>query len=283
MPAFAVIDTHVHFWDTDRLTYDWLSGEPLLNKPLLPGDYEEATGAVDVDGLVFVQADCADAEGLAEARWVAQLAEENPVIQAIVAHAALEEGDGVRGHLEQLQEMSLVKGVRRLLQDEHDHEFCLRPDFVKGVRALADYDLRFDLCVRHYQLRAVRELVARCPNVRFMLDHIGKPDIRGREMMPWGEDIRRLAELPNVACKLSGLITEADFKQWRREDLRPYIDHVIEQFGLMRVCYGSDWPVQRLAGTYESWVGALDWAVEEYTEEERRRLYRRNGAQFYDL
>ncbi len=283
MLPFPIVDTHVHLWDTRRLRYPWLAGISLLNRPYLLEDYRQAVGPVQVEKMVFLQCDCDPAQFREEAAWVAELAREEPRLQGMVPWAPLEQGDAVRLDLEWLAAMPLVKGVRRILQSEPDPEFCLRPDFVKGVQALADYGLSFDICIYHFQLPGVIRLVAQCPEVSFILDHIGKPDIRQGLLDPWRDHIRELAGFPNVWCKISGLVTEADHRRWTREELKPYIDHVIEAFGFERVMYGSDWPVALQATDYPRWVETLAWAVEGCSQEELRRLFRDNAIAFYRL
>jgi L-fuconolactonase len=176
-----------------------------------------------------------------------------------------------------------VRGIRRLIQSEPDPEFCLRRDFIAGVKLLAEYDLSFDICVYHHQLGSALELVRRCPEIRFVLDHVGKPDIRAGLMDPWRGHIRELSELPNVWCKLSGMATEADHEAWSREDLQPYIDHVAESFGFSRLMFGGDWPVSTLATDYPRWVETVLWATASRTEAEQRQLFHETAAEFYLL
>jgi L-fuconolactonase len=159
----------------------------------------------------------------------------------------------------------------------------LRPDFIAATRLLPKYNFSFDVCIYHHQFGNVIEFVRRCPEVSFILDHIGKPGIKDNLMQPWKRHIRELSELPNVMCKLSGVTTEADHENWTREQLRPYIDHVIESFGFNRIMYGGDWPVAELAGKYTDWIGVLDWATAGCTPEEKRKLFRDNGIRAYRL
>ena len=236
-----------------------------------------------MDGIIFVEVDAAPGDRLKEAEWVTDLARRDGRIKAIVAAAPLELGEAVRPDLERLAALPLVRGIRRLIQSEPDLEFCLRPNFVTGVKLLAAYDLSFDICVYHHQLGSALELVRRCGQIRFVLDHVGKPDVRTGSMNPWSSHIRELAALPNVWCKLSGMATEADHKFWSRDDLRPYIDHVVESFGFGRLMFGGDWPVSTLATDYPRWVETLLWATASCTEQERRRLFRETAAEFYRL
>ncbi len=286
MPDFPLIDTHVHLWDPRRLRYAWLDSDAILNRAFLPTDFQKACGDVRIEKIVFVQADCQPSQAVDELAWVAGLAESDSFIAGAVAFAPLEKGDAAREDLDRLARHprhALLRGIRRLIQSESDPRFCVRPDFVRGVQLLSTYDLSFDLCILHTQLESTTELVRQCPQVRFILDHIGKPDIKGRVLDPWREQLRSLAKLPNVACKISGLVTEADHAKWTREELLPYIDHVINCFSFDRVMFGSDWPVQRLASDYPRWVETLQWAVDSATVEQKRKLFRENAIATYRL
>lgn len=279
---FTIVDTHVHFWEPRRLRYAWLDDLPTLNRPFLP-DHVPTRGANwNVEALIFVQADCTPERGMKEVEWVMALAASDARIRGIVAFAPLETGRAVRPILEAVNKFPLVKGVRRLIQSE-PLGFSVQPDFVAGVQLLPDYGLSCDLCIRHHQMRAVIQLVRQCPEVSFVLDHIGKPDIKSGLLDPWRKEIAELAALPNVACKLSGLVTEADWQQWKPADLYPYIQHTVEVFGSERVMYGSDSPVVTLAATYSQWIETLLEATQSLSEAERDKLFRQNGAKFYRL
>ncbi len=283
MPGFPIVDTHLHVWDTTRLSYPWLAPIPLLNKPYLLADYDRACGRVAVGKMVFVQAEADFAQYRQETAWVSELAQQDHRLQGIVSWAPLEKGDAARPELEQLAQNKLVKGIRRIIQFEPDMEFCLRPGFVQGVRALPDYGLTFDLCIMHLQMANTIELVRRCPNVQFILDHIGKPNIKDQLLDPWRGELRTLAGFPNVWCKMSGLVTEADHAHWSRDDLRPYIDHVIDSFGFDRVIFGGDFPVVLQASPWTRWVETLEWALVGCSEEELRKVFRDNAVAFYRL
>jgi L-fuconolactonase len=283
MPNFPIVDTHLHIWNPRYLRYPWLDDIPLLNKPYLLEDYNKATGPVEVERMVFLQCECEPSQFMQEAAWVTEQAQIDPRIQGIVPWAPLEQGDAARVHLETLARNPLIKGVRRIIQFEPDPEFCLQPDFVRGVQALADYGLSFDICIHEGQMANTVKMVAQCPDVQFILDHIGKPQIRNHLMEPWRTELTKLAAFPNVWCKMSGLVTEADHKQWTPQDLRPYIDHVMETFGFDRVMYGGDWPVAYQATEYPRWVSTLEEAVSGASEAELRKLFHGNAIAFYRL
>lgn len=284
MPDFPVIDSHVHLWDPHRYHFNWLDKVALLNRPYLLEDYFEHSRAVQVEAFVYVETDIDRPYAFLEAQWVAELAAHEPRLKAIVAHAPLEHGEQARAYLEALKAVSpLIKGVRRLIQDEPDLAFCVQPAFVQGVQMLPALGFSFDLCIRHYQLTAALELVKRCPETSFILDHIAKPAINKAELDPWRDQLRELAARPNVACKLSGLVTEADHANWREADLEPYISHVLEVFGEDRVLFGSDWPVALQASSYSRWVETLERLTAQLGPQAKRKLWAENARRFYRL
>lgn len=282
MEKFPIVDTHVHLWHPKQFRYPWLKQVPPLNKPYLLKDYSAAHENLEVESIVFVQCDVHPDDGLKETAWVTSLAAVEPRIRGIVAWAPLEEGKQVAPFVEKLAEDTLVKGIRRLIQGE-SVDFCVQPNFVNGVKTLARYGLSFDICIFHPQLTNAIRLVEQCPNVQFILDHIGKPDIKNQLFEPWKQEIKTLADFPNVYCKISGLVTEADHENWTAIDLQPYIEHVIECFGFDRVIYGSDWPVSTLASDYPRWVQTLQEAVSGCTPEELKKLFHDNAIKFYRL
>lgn len=283
MLDFPIVDTHLHLWDPGYLRYSWLDGDPLLNKPYLLTQYNEATRSERVEKMVFLQCEVDFSLFEQEATWVAGLARTDPRIAGIVPWAPLENGDAARPALERLKQIPGVKGIRRIIQFEPDINFCLRPDFVKGVQALADYDLSFDICISHIHMENTIKLVRQCPNVRFMLDHIAKPDIKNHNMDPWRSHIKTLASMDNVWCKMSGLVVEADWQHWTYADLKPYIDHVLDSFGFGRVAFGGDWPVVLRAAQLQQWISTLDVATQGASPDERRKLFHDNAVTFYRL
>ena len=277
-----IIDSHIHFWDPNLLSYPWLARQPAINRPFLPADLLEQAQEVDLQGIVFVQAGANDADGFAEAKWVTALAAAEPRIMGIVAFAPLEQGEAVRPHLDALAKLPLVKGIRRLIQTE-GVDFCIQPDFVRGVQLLSEYGYSFDLGIRSDQLANSIRLVEQCPGVLFVVDHFGKPAVAGGVMDPWREELVTLAGLPNVYCKISGLATEADRDNWTREQLKPYIEHALDAFDVEGVMYGGDWPVSTLAIGYQEWIGTVNWAAADIDDTARRMLFVDNAVSFYRL
>lgn len=284
MPDLPIIDAHVHLWDPARFRMAWLDGSDLLGRRYLLDQYRAHTAGLAIEALVYLQVDVAPAYGLLEAQFVAGLAAHDPRIGAIVAWAPLEDGDCARTYLDALVGLSpLVKGVRRIVQSEPDAGFCLRPGFVRGVRLLAEYGLSCDICIQHEQLAATIALVRQCPEVQFMLDHLGKPAIKAGRLEPWRTQLAELAALPNVLCKISGVATEADHAGWTVEQIAPYVRHALDVFGDDRVAFGGDWPVVLLASEYRRWVDALDALTHDRSPAARRKLWAENARRFYRL
>ena len=282
MPNLSVIDTHVHLTNLERISYPWVKAAPKLARSHGLDNYREATGPVEVGSFVFIEVGCAADQAIDEVAWVSEIAEQDSRLKGIVAQASLERGDAVEATLELLAQRPLVRGIRRLLESE-DVEFCLQANFICGLKLLPKYNFCFDICINHRHLANVLKMVEQCPGVSFILDHIAKPDIKNQLFEPWKTEIRLLAEFPNVVCKISGMVTEADHEKWKREELKPYIDHVIECFSFERVIFGGDWFVSTLATSYPEWVAALDWAVEGSSEAELQKLYSDNAKAVYRL
>ena len=278
----VIIDAHHHLWDRGRFRYSWLSDVPGIDRDYLLGDYEAAIAGAGVSQSVHVQADVDEALSIQETRWILSLADAGGPVQGVVTWAPVERPD-LEEYLEKLGSHPKLKGVRRLIQGEADPEFCARPGFVEGVRRLGERGLSFDLCVYHYQLPAVLRLAGAAPETPLVLDHIGKPAIADGLGEPWKTHIRELASFDHVTCKLSGVVTEADWESWTVDDLRPYCDHVIEAFGFDRLMFGSDWPVATLAAEYERWLEVVQEAVKDASSDEQRALFHDTAKRFYRL
>ena len=284
MPLGPIVDSHVHLWDPTRFRMPWLDGNERIGKPFGLADFREHSAGVEVDGIVYLQVEVTPPYALLEAQWVADLPAEGPPILGIVPWAPLEDGDRARSFLDAMVKIDpRIKGIRRLYQGEPDLDFCIRPDFIKGVQIMPEYGLSFDLGVFNQHLKNSITLVKECPDVSFVLDHIGKPDIKGKMREPWHSEIRELAALPNVTCKVSGMVTEADTERWTTEDLRPYVEHVLESFGEDRVMFGGDWPVVLMASPYGRWVESLDEITAGLSDTAKRKLWNQNARGFYRL
>ena len=278
-----IVDAHLHLWDPTLLRYPWLDGNALLNRAYLPKDFRDATEGCDIKSMVFVQCEVDPAQSLHEVEWVTTLSEREARIAAIVAWAPLERGHAAHQVLERLKQFPLVRGIRRIVQFEPDPAFCLRPDFIDGVRLLADYGLTFDICTDWSRLGNVVRFAQAVPEVPMVLDHIGKPPIATGQMEPWISQLQDIASLPHVWCKLSGVATEADHRDWNEAQLTPYIATAIEAFGYERLMFGGDWPVSTQAVAYRQWVSLLERSTAMASPADRDRFWHRNAEQFYGL
>ena len=284
MQNVPIIDAHVHLWNPDVFPIPWLTQVPAINYPFGLPEYDEQTRTLPISGMVYVEVDVAPQFALLEVEHIVELATHNPRLLGIVAAAPVHYGEQVCVYLDALRKLGpLIKGVRRNLQGEHDLHFCLQPTFVQGVQLLAEYGYTFDICIRHEQLPAVAELVQQCPNVMFILDHCGKPNIREHKLDPWRADLKRLATLPNVWCKMSGLLTESDLQRWQFSDFVPYVTHVLEVFGEQRILFGGDWPVMLQAGSYTQWAEMVAQLITHLPEAAQRAILGENAQHFYRL
>jgi len=283
MPDFPIIDSHVHLCEPSKFGYGWTRNAPSLNRRVPPENFIQAAWPVQIDQFVFVEVDVDSPQHVKEAEWVQSLSTKDKRLTGMVAALPLEKGRTIEEDLVRLRQNPILKGIRRLIQNQPDPDFCVRPQFLEGLRLLAHYDLPFDICIFHYQMPNVIKMVRSAPEVRFVLDHIGKPGIKAGIFDPWRAQLRELALMPNVHCKISGVATEADHKTWTREQLKPYIAHAIETFGFDRIMYGGDWHVLELAGSYPEWVDIVDWVTEGVTPEEKQKLFRSNAIKFYRL
>jgi L-fuconolactonase len=283
MPAFPIIDSHVHLYDVDRLRYGWLANVPKINRSYGLEDFDAARGPVSVDGIIFAEVWVDPGLHLQEAAMIQEMADRDSRLIGMVAHAPLERGPAVEADLIALKKNRSLCGIRRLIEIERDPSMCLAPPFLEALRLLPRHGLTFDICVKHFAMVFALELVRRCPEVSFVLDHIGKPGIKHGLREPWWSQIRELATYPNVVVKMSGVITEADHEAWRPEEVKPYVAHVIECFGFDRVMYGSDWTVSELTHRYPTWVQILDEVIAGTSEAEQKKLYRDTALRTYGL
>jgi L-fuconolactonase len=279
----VLVDAHVHLWDTDRLPYPWLDEFTRLRRPYLPEHLAADLGEVRLDGLVHVQADCAPERALDEVDLVAGLDSAVPVL-GIVAYAPLERGAAVADHLAALSTRPLVRGVRRSSQNEP--LLLAEAAYADGLVAVARAGLAADLCVRAAHLpqalTTLRSVADRAPDLRVVLDHAGKPPVGG-DLTAWAADLARLAALPGVVCKLSGLVTEADWDTWTADQVLPVIRTVLDVFGPERVMFGGDWPVLTLASGYPRWHRLVEQALAGLDEEQAEQVRSGTAVRTYRL
>jgi predicted TIM-barrel fold metal-dependent hydrolase len=277
-----IIDTHQHLWDPDLFRYSWLNSLPTLNRPFRMPDYLEAAKRLNVVKSVHLEADVDEPYMLDETRHLLALADQpdNP-LEGIVA-CGRPENEDFKSYLDQIASHPKLKGIRRVLHTQAD-ELGQGATFINNVAALSAYGLSFDLCVLARQLPVTIKLVSKCPDVVFILDHCGVPQVKERNLDPWRSYLAEIARFPNVCCKISGLVAYADPQRWTAEDLRPFVEHAIASFGWDRVLFGSDWPVCTLSASYQQWVEALQAITQGAGEVNQRKLFHDNGVRLYRL
>ena len=272
------IDAHQHFWRYDPAEYGWIDESmSALRRDFLPHDLEPLLQAAGFGGGVAVQA----RQTLEETRWLLELAIEHPFIAGVVGWVDLQ-SPAVERDLETFAGRRKLVGIRHIVQAEPD-DFLVRPAFLRGIAALARFNLAYDILIYPRHLKAAATLVSRFPSQRFVLDHLAKPDIRRQAIDDWREDLRGLARFPHVCCKLSGMVTEADWHGWTPDHLRPYIDVAAECFGAARLMIGSDWPVCTLAAGYERTMAVVKDAIAAWSPDERAAVLGGTAARFWNL
>ncbi len=271
------IDAHQHFWRYQPEEYGWIGDDMAsLRRDFLPADLKPLAESVGMSATVAVQARCS----LRETGWLLELAQANPLIQAVVGWVDLCDPK-VRLKLVELARNPRLRGLRHTLQDEPDDRFMLREDFRAGLRQLADFHLSYDLLIHPRHLPIACELVARFPGQRFIVDHLAKPAVRSGARQPWARDLARLARYPNVAAKVSGLVTEADWMQWRAGDFDFYFENALETFGPQRLMIGSDWPVCTVAGDYEKVLQLAGNYMQRLSEPEQAMIWGGTACEWY--
>ena len=273
------VDAHQHFWRYDPAEYGWIDDSmAALRRDFLPHDLERVMKRAGVDACVAVQA----RQTLDETRWLLSLADAHAFIAGVVGWVDLQSPD-VHRDLEALGRHPKLVGVRHIAQSEPDDRFVVRPRFLRGLARLEEFNLAYDILVYSRHLPVAAELAARLPRQRFVLDHLAKPDIRGRERQVWERDLRALAAQPNVWAKLSGLVTEADWTRWTPADIRPYLDVAFDCFGAERLMIGSDWPVCTVAGDYQRTMAVVTDYVARRPDHERDGVLGGNAIRFWNL
>lgn len=273
------IDAHQHFWDVQRFGYPWMpQAESPLRRNFLPGQLEPILERSRFDGSVVVQA----ATLLEETRWLLDLASQYAFIRGVVGWVDLTD-PRMGATLDELQLHPKFKGVRHPVHDEPDVAWLLRPNVLRGLGELARRAIPFDLLLRPEHLKIVPRLAERVPALRLAIDHIAKPPIAAQKMEGWAEDMETAARIPQIYCKLSGMITEADPLGWKPEHLRPYVQHVFSLFGPGRLMFGSDWPVCLLAGSWKQVLAAFTQALGPQPVAVREKLLGVTAVKFYEL
>jgi L-fuconolactonase len=273
------IDAHQHFWMYSEREYGWIDDSmAALRRDFLPADLKPELERNGFQGCVAVQA----RQTLEETRWLLELAEHAPLILGVVGWVDLR-SPRLQLELESLAVNPKLVGVRHIVQSEPDERFLLQPDFLRGIAMLEEFDLAYDILIYTRHLPVAAEFVTKFPRQRFVLDHLAKPPIKSGAIDVWARGIQGLAAFSNVYCKVSGLVTEADWQAWKPEDIRPYLDLVFECFGPSRLMTGSDWPVCTVAGSYSRVMNLTKDYLGKYAEKERNAVLGENAATFWRL
>jgi len=274
------IDAHQHFWRYSPETHGWITDDmSKIRRDFLPVDLEPELAANEVWGTVAVQAEQSEEE----TRFLVELADSANTILGVVGWVDLRAHDLCQ-RLERYSQFESLVGFRHIVQAEPDDRFLLREDVLRGIASLERYGFTYDILIYPRQLEAAVACVGKFPAQRFVIDHLAKPDIRGGSGFgAWRDGIRSLARHPNVYCKVSGMVTEADWASWKPADFAPYLDVAFDAFGIDRVMFGSDWPVCLVAATYTQIVGALERYAQKLSPADRNKVFCANAARFYGL
>ena len=276
----GIIDTHNHLWLLAGEHFDWITADlSAIRRDFLIDELKQTLQANEVSGSILVQA----VPELSETRWLLEIAEKHDLVKGVIGWVDMPSGAAVGRDLDALlQQSARLKGIRYMSQGLPP-EHLTTPAFIDGVRAVGERGLVYELLITPAQLTAAETLVAHCPDVRFVVEHIAKPAIRNRDINEWRADLARIAAHGNVYCKLSGMVTEADWAAWTPQDIEPYIDAVFDCFGDNRVMYGSDWPVLLLAGDYRRVLGLCRDYLQRHPAISADRFFQRNAEQVYQL
>ncbi|QIA08097.1 amidohydrolase family protein [Draconibacterium halophilum] len=274
-----IIDTHHHLWNYNPVEFNWIDDEmATIRKSFLPFDLQSILTKTEVEGLITVQA----RQSLEETDWLLNLASENDFMKGVVGWLPLADKN-IKQILEEYKSNQWLKGVRHVVQGELDPEFILRKDFNCGISLLKDYNLVYDILVFEHQLPNTIHFVDQHPEQQFVVDHIAKPKIKINELEPWAKNIKELAKRENVSCKISGMVTEADYKLWTEEQLTPYLETVFEVFGPSRLMFGSDWPVCLVATSYSNWIFLVKKSISKFTIDEQDLILYENAQRIYNI
>jgi len=276
-----IIDSHQHFWQHSQpFDYSWQDTPDLepIRRDYLPNDLKPLIDAAGVDRAVFVQTQ----HNVAENRWVLELAEQNEFLVGVVGWVDLA-SEACEEQLLEFRDHPKFVGVRHVTQDEPDDDFIVRPEIIRGLKVLEQHNVPFDLLFFVKHLHHTPTLARELSNLPMVIDHLAKPNIKEGRLDDWADNFRAAAKFPNVYCKLSGMITEADWQDWKPADLKPYVEIALEAFGPERLMYGSDWPVCELAGSYQQVFDALNELLGPLSETENEKIFGDTAKQFYKL
>ena len=273
------IDAHQHFWIYDPREYGWIDDSmATLRRDFLPDGLKPELEQAGFQGCVSVQA----RQTIEETQWLLELAASSPFILGVVGWVDLQSPD-LRSQLQAFARNPKLVGIRHVVQAEPDDRFLLRPEFLRGISVLEEFDLAYDILIYTKHLPVAAEFVRQFPRQRFVLDHLAKPPIKSGSLQPWERGIRALAGFPNVFCKLSGLVTEADWQQWKPEHIVPYLDVAVECFGVERLMIGSDWPVCTVAASYSRAMAVVKDYIDRQSLPAQEAILGGNAQRFWKL
>lgn len=273
------IDSHQHFWKYDAVRDSWITDEMgVIKKDFLPHHLQQLLQQNGLEGCVLVQSVQSEEHNA----FLLEEARGNDFIKGIVGWVDFRAED-VAERLAYYKQFNIMKGFRQVLQGEADRALMLKPEFMRGIEALEPFNFTYDILIYADQLKYVPQFVAAFPQQKFVIDHLAKPNIKAQQIDEWTIDMMAAAVHENVFCKISGMVTEADWKNWKKEDFIPYIDVVCEAFGPDRIMFGSDWPVCLVAASYEETISIVSEYFSSFTAEEQNQFFRTNAIQFYNL
>jgi L-fuconolactonase len=272
------VDTHVHFWHYDPAQHDWINDDmDELKQHYLPKDLFPTLTRNGLDACVAVQVQQTEVE----THFLVELAKKYDFIKGVVGWIDFQ-NENIEERLRYFSQYPIIKGWRHIVQAEAD-DFLLRKDFQRGIQALQPFNYTYDVLIYHHQLNQALEFISRFPDQKMIIDHCAKPAIVRGKIDEWKTAMQEMAKFPNVYCKLSGLLTEARWRQWKPADFYPYLDTVFDSFGTNRLLFGSDWPVILLSGMYVQWKSLLNKYMENFNDEEKEKVFGENAMRFYNL
>lgn len=273
------IDSHQHFWKYDPIDYDWINDEmAVIRKDFFPGDLEPLLKQNGFDGCVAVQAHQSEQE----TEQLLNYADQYKFVKGVVGWVDLQ-ADNIEARLAHYQQFEKLKGLRHVLQGEPQRDLMLQPRFKKGISLLSKFGFTYDILIFPDQLRFAKELVKEFSQQAFVIDHIAKPYIKDKKTEEWEADMQAIAQHDNVYCKISGMVTEADWQTWKIDDFKPYLDIVVNSFGTSRILFGSDWPVCLVAGSYEKVLEIVKNYFSSFSAQEQDLVFGENAVKFYNL
>ena len=273
------IDSHQHFWKFDPVRDSWINDEMRsIQKDFFPEDLQAILKQNGFDGCVAVQSDQSEAEN----HFHLQHTEKFDFIKGIVGWVDLQ-SSSVEERLQYYSSFKKMKGFRHVLQGEAQRDLMLQPAFMNGISLLKKYNFTYDILIFKDQLQYLPKFVSAFPDQPFVIDHIAKPDIKNSDIDQWKKDMKQLSQFENLYCKISGMVTEADWQNWKKEDFKPYMDVAVETFGTDRLLFGSDWPVCLVAASYDEMLRIVEDYFSSFSKEEQNKFFGLNAIRFYNL